>query len=117
LATLPEADLGAILPATLEAISVDSITTHEALRAELAQTRARGYAMNFGGWRIDVAGVAAAILDSAGHAAGALCIAVPRYRVTQAKLHALGRQVRAGAGTVAASLAGDAGAGRPRNAR
>jgi DNA-binding IclR family transcriptional regulator len=117
LATLPEADLGAILPATLEAISVDSITTHEALRAELAQTRARGYAMNFGGWRIDVAGVAAAILDSAGHAAGALCIAVPRYRVTQAKLHALGRQVRAAAATVAASLAGDAGAGRPRNAR
>jgi hypothetical protein len=37
--------------------------------------------------------------------------------VTQAKLHALGRQVRAAAATVAASLAGDAGAGRPRNAR
>lgn len=117
LATLPEAELGAILPATLEAISPDSIATHEALRAELEHTRARGYAMNFGGWRVDVAGVAAAIPDSAGHAAGALCIAVPRYRVTQAKLHALGREVRTAAGTIAACLGGDAGARRSGNAR
>jgi DNA-binding IclR family transcriptional regulator len=117
LATLPEADLAAILPATLEAISPDTITTPEALRAELAQTRARGYAINFGGWRIDVAGVAASILDSAGRPAGALCIAVPRYRVTQAKLHALGRQVRVAACSVAATLAGDGGARRSGDSR
>jgi IclR family transcriptional regulator, KDG regulon repressor len=117
LASLPEADLGAVLPAALEAISPDSIITHEALRAELTQTRTRGYAMNVGGWRTDVAGVAAAIPDGAGQAAGALCIAVPRYRVTQSKLHALGRQVRAAAETVAASLTGSAGARRLGDAR
>ncbi len=117
LAALPDPDLVAILPATLEAISADSITAHEALRHELARTRARGYAMNFGGWRIDVAGVAATFMDRAGLAAGALCIAVPRYRVTQAKLHALGRQVRAAAGTITATLAGDGAARQAGDAR
>ncbi len=117
LAALPEADLEAALPAKLEAISPDGITTHEALHAELARTRTRGYAMNLGGWRIDVAGVAAVIQDVAGHSVGALCIAVPRYRVTQARLHGLGRQVRAAANTVATSLAGGAGTMRSRGAR
>jgi DNA-binding IclR family transcriptional regulator len=117
LATLPEPELAAVLPVTLDAISPDTITTPDALRAELAQTRARGYAINLGGWRTDVAGVAAAILDSAGRAAGALCIAVPRYRVTQAKLHALGRQVRAAACSVATTLAGDGGTMRSGDAR
>jgi len=111
LAALPDFDLAAILPAKLEAISADSIVSHEALHHELARTRARGYAMNFGGWRIDVAGVAATFVDRAGHAAGALCIAVPRYRATQARLHTLGRQVRAAAGTITAALAGE---GAPR---
>jgi IclR family transcriptional regulator, KDG regulon repressor len=117
LAALPDPDLAAILPATLDAISVDSITSHEALRHELARTRARGYAMNFGGWRIDVAGVAATFVDRAGHAAGALCIAVPRYRVTHAKLHTLGRQVRAAAGAISAALAGEGAARHAGDAR
>ncbi len=117
LAALPDPDLAAILPATLEAISADSITSHEALHQELARTRARGYAMNFGGWRIDVAGVAASFVDRAGHAAGALCIAVPRYRVTQVKLHTLGRKVRAAAGAITAALAGEGAAPHVGRAR
>jgi len=107
LAALPKAELAAILPPMLPPISAESITSHDALHRELERTRARGYAMNRGGWRIDVAGVAATILDPDGHPAGGLCIALPRYRATNARLQALGGQVRGAANRIATALAGD----------
>lgn len=107
LAALPKAELMAILPPTLSPASLETITSPEVLHRDLERTRTRGYAMNIGGWRIDVAGVAAAILNANGHPAGGLCIALPRYRATNARLHALGVQVRAAAGRITAALAGD----------
>ncbi len=104
LAALPEPELSAALPMQLDALSPESITSREILLQTLAQTRARGYATNVGGWRIDVAGAAAAILDAAAYPVGAVCIALPRYRVTQAKLRVLGRQVREAADRIGARL-------------
>jgi DNA-binding IclR family transcriptional regulator len=108
LAALPEVELADLLPAQLEALSGASITSHDALRRELAATRARGYAINVGGWRLDVAGVAAAIHDETGRASGALCIAAPRYRVTRARLRTLGRTARETADRIGVALAGSA---------
>jgi DNA-binding IclR family transcriptional regulator len=104
LAALSDAELDELLPARLEALTEASVTSHDALRRELAATRARGYAVNVGGWRLDVAGVAAAIAATDGRVAGALCIAAPRYRVTRARLRQLGGIVRDTADRIAADL-------------
>lgn len=105
LATLREDQLEEILPPTLAALSETSVASHERLHRELAATRARGYAVNRGGWRRDVAGVAAAIVVG-GRAVGALCIALPLYRATRAKLPALGRSVRETADRIGLALDG-----------
>jgi DNA-binding IclR family transcriptional regulator len=102
LASLDDAALEAILPRSLEALSEASIVSPETLRRELAAIRARGYAVNSGGWRIDVAGVAAVIPG----VNGAICIALPRYRATRARMPLLGRAVRAAADEIGAALGG-----------
>lgn len=106
LAALPKSEMATVLPSTLKPMSDETITSHDALHREIQRIRARGYAINMGGWRIDVAGVAAAILSPDGRPVAGLCIAMPRFRVTAANLHALGRQVRAAADKISAALAG-----------
>ncbi|MGH7122125.1 MAG: IclR family transcriptional regulator, partial [Acetobacteraceae bacterium] len=93
LAALPEDELASHLPETLETRTESSITSHDALRREMATIRRRGYAMNMGGWRSEVAGVAAAITGEDGRAEAAICIAVPRYRATRSRLAALAREL------------------------
>lgn len=83
LAHLPADQLDAILPTQLAAIGPHTITSHDALRRELTRTRARGYALNQGGWRVEVGGVAAPIFGVDGIAFAALCVAVPRFRMTR----------------------------------
>ena len=74
-----EVDL--ILPKRLAAVAPDTITSAEQLRRELARVRARGYAINRGGWSAEVGGIAVAIPATQAGAA-ALCVAVPLYRMT-----------------------------------
>lgn len=93
LAELPEDELASHLPDTLEARTESSITSHDALRRELAAIRRRGYAVNMGGWRSEVAGVAAAITGEDGGAEAAICIAIPRYRATRSRLATLARDL------------------------
>ena len=71
------------LPETLAVMTESTITDPEALRRELKRTRARGYAVNRGGWRRDVGGIAAPVLDGDGIAIAALCVAAPSYRMTK----------------------------------
>ncbi len=74
--------LDRVIPGTLAARTPETITNPAALRAELARVRMRGYSVNRGGWSVDVGGVAAPIAGSHSTVAG-LCVAVPRYRMTQ----------------------------------
>lgn len=83
LAHLPADRLDALLPASLPAVSPLTLTSHEALRREFGRVRARGYAINLGGWRVEVGGVAAAIFGPDGIAFAALCVAAPRYRMNR----------------------------------
>lgn len=76
--------LDAHLPAKLASTSDETITDPEALRRELKRTRARGYAINRGGWRMDVGGIAAPVFDLNGAVIAGLCIAAPSYRMTKA---------------------------------
>jgi DNA-binding IclR family transcriptional regulator len=75
--------LDAHLPAALAATSDETITDLDALRRELKRTRARGYAINRGGWRMDVGGIAAPVFDADGTIIAGLCIAAPSYRMNK----------------------------------
>lgn len=84
LAFQPEGYLETVLPPKLSAPSPLTITDPGRLRTELTRIRARGYALNVGGWQIDVAGIATPVLNAEETAIAALCIAAPRYRATRA---------------------------------
>jgi DNA-binding IclR family transcriptional regulator len=85
LSELDDAHVDRLLPATLSPMTPFTIVDRGALHAELRRTRARGYAINRGGWQADVGGIAASISirrTRVSLAAG-VCIALPRYRMTR----------------------------------
>lgn len=84
LAYQPDGYLDNVLPDRLRQVTPTTITNADELRRELKRTRARGYSINLGGWRADVGGIAAPVLDEQGVAIAGLCVAVPRYRMTRA---------------------------------
>lgn len=84
LAFRPPDYLDSHLPEKLAAPTEATIVDPDSLRRELKRIRARGYAINRGGWRIDVGGIAAPVLDREGYAIGGLCIAAPSYRMIKA---------------------------------
>lgn len=83
LATLDDAHLDRVLPPRLPAFTTQTIVDQRSLRSELRRIRARGYAINRGGWRLDVGGLAVRINDSHGSIISGLCIAAPLYRMTK----------------------------------
>jgi DNA-binding IclR family transcriptional regulator len=82
LAELDDAAATALLPATLAPFSPQTITSRAELLRQLARVRRSGHAVNLGGWREDVGGVACVVRDRNGAALGGLCVSAPRYRVT-----------------------------------
>jgi len=118
LASLTNEEVRARLAPRLKAVTSATLTTREDVVRELEAVRRRGYAINRGGWRLDVGGVSMCVRDDTGVALGALCVAVPRYRMTKSWLakvlpqldEATGRigrlasQSRGGATTVAAAM-------------
>ena len=86
LASLPNKDVDARLPTRLRAITPATLTGREELFRELERIRSRGYSVNRGGWRIDVGGASVAVIAANGAPLGAVCVAVPLYRMTKAWL-------------------------------
>ena len=83
LATLDDAHLDRVLPPRLPAVTPQTIVDRRSLRDEIRRIRARGFAINRGGWRLDVGGLAVRINDSRGSIIAGLCIAAPLYRMTK----------------------------------
>jgi IclR family transcriptional regulator, KDG regulon repressor len=83
LAFQQEGYLDSVLPRSLPAVTPHTITDPAELRRELKRTRARGYAINMGGWREDVGGIAVPLLGTDGVAIAGLCVAAPRYRMSK----------------------------------
>jgi DNA-binding IclR family transcriptional regulator len=110
LSALADRDVEALLPDTLEAKTSETITDKAHLLEELRRIRLRGYAVNRGGWRLDVGGVAAVVSGAGGDALAALCVAVPRYRMTKEWLARVTPALIAAAGRIGdAARAGSAG--------
>ena len=83
LSALPDDEVRDVLPKKLEPKTDQTITDIDQLIRELQRIRTRGYAINRGGWRLDVGGVAAPVLAQGGRPAAAVCVAAPIYRMTK----------------------------------
>lgn len=88
LSSLTNEQVRALLPARMKAITPESLSTREEVIRELDVIRRRGYAINRGGWRTDVGGISVCVRDDSGATHGAICVAIPRYRMTKRWLEA-----------------------------
>jgi DNA-binding IclR family transcriptional regulator len=90
LAFLPAAEVGRVLAEELTAFTDATITTPEALAAELAATRARGYGTCAGELESSLYGVSAPVLDRSGRPLAVLSIWGPGNRVPEQTFAQLG---------------------------
>lgn len=104
LAFQPEPLIARILAGPLPRITAQTITDPRLIRAELAETRERGYARTIGEVEAGLNGVAAPIRNSAGAAFAAVSVSGPSYRVTPDRLTALGELVIAAAAAISERL-------------
>jgi DNA-binding IclR family transcriptional regulator len=105
LAFLPDADLeGVLRMLPLTPITPDTITDLPALRAELARTRARGYAVSVGERSAWSAAVAAPIRDRSGQTIAAVSVSGPSHRLTSKVVKELAAQVMDVAQEISAAL-------------
>jgi DNA-binding IclR family transcriptional regulator len=79
-----------VMPPNLISFSAETITEVPALFAELERTRMRGFSVNRGGWHADVGGIAAPIIPASSIVTAGLCVALPRYRMTQEWVNQIG---------------------------
>ena len=91
LAALPAAEVKAIVAESgLPRLTDRTICEPEALRAELNETRRRGYAIDDGEHAVGLRCVAATIHDDGGRPLAALSISGPAARIDDVKLKTLG---------------------------
>jgi len=102
LAWLP--DPAALLPDDLHRYTDTTITSRPALLTELADIRARGYAVSVGEMESSVFGVSAAIRDPRDHPIAVLSIWGPRDRIPESRYAPLGNLAAKGAAEIAALL-------------
>jgi DNA-binding IclR family transcriptional regulator len=89
---------------TLESLTPETITELGALRAELARTRTRGYAVSVGERSPWAAAVAAPIRDRSGQTLVAVSVLGPSHRLTSKVLKELGMRVSEVAAEISAAL-------------
>jgi IclR family transcriptional regulator, acetate operon repressor len=105
LAFLPDAELDHVLATlTFTPLTPETITDQDALRVELAKTRARGYAVSVGERSPWAAAVAAPIRDRSGQTVAAVSVLGPSQRLTSRVLKELGIQVIKVAKEISAAL-------------
>jgi IclR family acetate operon transcriptional repressor len=94
-AYLPREEVDRILAAGMPAVTPRTITTPEAMHANLAEARKRGYAWDDEEWIPDVRCVAAPIFDHEGHVAATVSVAAPMFRTPLKRLWRLGEMTKA----------------------
>jgi DNA-binding IclR family transcriptional regulator len=91
-------------PAELPALTPRTITSRRALRAELEEIRARGWAAAVEELEVGLVAVAAPVFDARGGIAAAVSLAAPSYRLAPEALAAAGERCAATAREVSALL-------------
>jgi DNA-binding IclR family transcriptional regulator len=100
LAFLPAAEQDHMLEGRLDTLTPDTIVDPAALRTELAEIRARGYAVSAGERQRDAASVAAPVFGLSGEVIGAISACGPRYRLTADFAERIASQVTAAAAQI-----------------
>lgn len=103
LAFLPEA-VDRVLAGPLERLCRATITDPDALRADLAEIRRRGWAISLEETNVGVWGVAVPLLDRAGRAVAALGLAGPSARLSEGEVVRQVERLRAAAAELTAAL-------------
>lgn len=93
LAALPEPEVEAYLAGPLIAWTPRSLSDPQAIRADLAAVRSRGYAISRGELDPDVNAVAAAILGGDGRPIASLSISCPATRLPEERIDEYGQMV------------------------
>ena len=106
LSRLPRAEAEKLLPDKLVATTPLSVTDRERLLEEIQQVAERGFAINPGRWRAEVAAVAAPIVNHRGRPIAALSISMPAYRLTEALHEPYGALVRHATREISGEIAG-----------
>jgi IclR family transcriptional regulator, acetate operon repressor len=104
LAQFPEPRVRAIAARGLPGFTDRTLTGAEALLADLAAIRARGYSVDDEEKNDGMRCVAAPIFNATGEAVAGISISGPAARVTPARLAALGAEVRRAADTLSGAL-------------
>ncbi|WP_330229183.1 IclR family transcriptional regulator [Nocardia sp. NBC_00508] len=104
LAYLSEREIEEYLRSNIEAVTAHTTTDPALLRAELAEIRSRGYAVNVEELRDGVVSVAASIRPGGARPIGSLSISAPKVRMPQQVHNAYGEKVRTAAANIAAAL-------------
>lgn len=97
LAALDDAEARAVVGKEFVTFTDKSLSDVDALIAELHTVRRRGYAVNPGMWRDDIAAVGAAILDAEERPIAALSISTPAHRLPPQLWDTYGDLVRSAA--------------------
>ncbi|MEV0640631.1 IclR family transcriptional regulator [Streptomyces sp. NPDC050619] len=97
LAWLPQQEAESLLTGSLDAYTDTTITDRTRLRAELEQTRERGYSVCAGEMERNLYGVSAPVLGSRDRPFAVVSIWGPQDRVPESRFAALGPLVRAAA--------------------
>jgi IclR family transcriptional regulator, acetate operon repressor len=82
------------IPDELVAATDTTIVDRDSLLAEIDQVRERGYAVNPGRWRADVAAIGAAVVNNADRPVGAVSISMPSYRLVADLYEPYGELIR-----------------------
>ncbi|MET7744838.1 IclR family transcriptional regulator [Streptomyces sp. NPDC005385] len=105
LSALPPEESAAVIQAPhLQALTPQTPTEAAALKALLAASALRGYALDDEYNELDVRSVAAPVLDAEGHVLGAIGISGPTFTLDADNVEAFGPMVRAAARTVSSGL-------------
>jgi IclR family transcriptional regulator, acetate operon repressor len=93
LSRMPAHEVDHLLAPPLDRWTELTQTDPAELRAELERVRDRGWAMNPGWWRVDVAAIGATVVDRAGRVVGAISISTPAHRLSVERHAPYGRLV------------------------
>jgi DNA-binding IclR family transcriptional regulator len=110
LAFAPEETVAAVVDAGMPRRTPATLTSEDAVRAALEDTRRRGYAVDDVENEPDIRCVAAPVFDHGGTPVAALSVSGPTTRVTASRVEALGGLVRTAAAELSARLGARTGA-------
>jgi DNA-binding IclR family transcriptional regulator len=91
-------------PAKLPALTEQTVTDRNALRAELERVRREGYATAVEELEVGLNAVAAPVFDATGACVAAVSVSGPAFRIQAQALHAVAPRCRGAAAEISASL-------------